>query len=202
MDSIFTGYKIIPVDELEEDDRAAIEALRATSAHRPGQHERVVSVSAIWFTPTMALAFTPFSASARSARPTRRHADRWRHTGTEPVPSHLRARRLLVIDAVDVGESPGTVIRFEGKALSGLPGKPTVHQLGFADLMIAMKLLGEAPEEVVVMGVQPVSTEWGAELTPPVQATLPALLDVVIEQLHSWEGAAGGDGNAESAPAH
>ena len=26
MDSIFTGYKIIPVDELEEDDRAAIEA--------------------------------------------------------------------------------------------------------------------------------------------------------------------------------
>ena len=26
MDSIFTGYKIIPVDELEEDDREAIEA--------------------------------------------------------------------------------------------------------------------------------------------------------------------------------
>lgn len=28
LDSIFTGYKIIPVDELEEDDRAAIEAAR------------------------------------------------------------------------------------------------------------------------------------------------------------------------------
>lgn len=26
MDSIFTGYKIVPVDELEGDDRAAIEA--------------------------------------------------------------------------------------------------------------------------------------------------------------------------------
>jgi hypothetical protein len=26
MDSIFTGYKNIPVDELEEDDREAIEA--------------------------------------------------------------------------------------------------------------------------------------------------------------------------------
>ena len=26
LDSIFTGYKIIPVDELEEDDREAIEA--------------------------------------------------------------------------------------------------------------------------------------------------------------------------------
>ncbi len=28
LDSIFTGYKVVPVDELEEDDRAAIEAAR------------------------------------------------------------------------------------------------------------------------------------------------------------------------------
>jgi hydrogenase maturation protease len=94
--------------------------------------------------------------------------------------------RLLVIDAVDVGEAPGTLVRFEGKALAGLPGKATVHQLGFADLMVAMNLLGESPEEVVVLGVQPMSTDWGAELTPPVQNTLHALLDVVIAQLESW----------------
>jgi hydrogenase maturation protease len=94
--------------------------------------------------------------------------------------------RLLVIDAVDVGEAPGTLVRFEGRALDGLPGKATVHQLGFADLMVAMKLLGESPEEVVVLGVQPMSTDWGAELTPPVQNALHALLDVVIAQLESW----------------
>jgi hydrogenase maturation protease len=94
--------------------------------------------------------------------------------------------RLLVIDAVDVGEAPGTLVRFEGKALDGLPGKSTVHQLGFADLMIAMRLLDESPEEVVVLGVQPVSTEWGAELTQPVQNALPAVLDAVIAQLESW----------------
>ena len=94
--------------------------------------------------------------------------------------------RLLVIDAIDVGETPGTPVRFEGKALDGLPGKANVHQLGFADLMIAMKLLGESPEEVVVLGLQPMSTEWGAELTPPVQNALLSLLDVVIAQLESW----------------
>jgi hydrogenase maturation protease len=37
--------------------------------------------------------------------------------------------RLLVIDALD-----------EGKALVGLPGKASVHQLGFARLMMAMRL--------------------------------------------------------------
>ncbi len=68
--------------------------------------------------------------------------------------------RLLVIDAMDTGEPPGTLLRFEGKALRGLPGKASVHQLGFADLMVALELLGESPGEVVVLGVQPESTEW------------------------------------------
>jgi len=34
LDSIFTGYKIIPVDELEEDDRAAIEASKGHRVHK------------------------------------------------------------------------------------------------------------------------------------------------------------------------
>jgi hydrogenase maturation protease len=101
--------------------------------------------------------------------------------------SHLTGvERLLVIDAVDVGEQPGTLIRLEGTALDRLPGKPSVHQLGFADLMVALKLLDAAPHEVVVMGVQPLSTEWSAELTPPVTDGLDRLIGVVVEQLASW----------------
>jgi len=106
--------------------------------------------------------------------------------GISLIPHISGFPRLLVIDAVDVGEAPGTVVRFEGRALDGLPGKATVHQLGFADLMITMKLLGEAPDEVVVLGVQPVSTEWSAELTPRVRDAMPSLLDLVIAQLRSW----------------
>jgi hydrogenase maturation protease len=96
-------------------------------------------------------------------------------------------RRLLVIDAVDVGEPAGTILRFEGKALQGLPGKASVHQLGFADLMVALQLLGESPGEVVVFGVQPDSTEWSAELTQPVANAIPLLVDSVIEQLKCWK---------------
>lgn len=97
--------------------------------------------------------------------------------------------RLLVIDAIDAGQPPGTLLRFEGSSLKGLPGKASVHQLGFADLMVALQLLGESPGEVVVLGVQPVSTEWGAELTAPVQSVLASLVDCTIAQLKSWEGA-------------
>lgn len=101
---------------------------------------------------------------------------------------HISAfQRLLVIDAVDVGEKPGTLLRLEGKALQHLPGKASVHQLGFADLMVALELLGESPEEIVLFGVQPLSTEWSTEVTPPVGAALSRLPDLVIEQLLAWK---------------
>jgi len=106
--------------------------------------------------------------------------------GLSLIPHISGFPRLLVIDAVDVGEKPGTLVRLEGDALQTLPGKPSVHQLGFADLMIAMKLLDEAPAEVVVIGVQPQSTEWSAELTPPVRESLDELLKVVLAQLETW----------------
>jgi hydrogenase maturation protease len=112
--------------------------------------------------------------------------------GLSLIPHISGFPRLLVIDAIDVGEAPGTVMRFEGRALDGLPGKATVHQLGFADLMITMKLLGDAPDEVVVLGVQPVSTEWSAELTPRVREAMPALVDLVIAQLQTWAAAKSG----------
>jgi hydrogenase maturation protease len=96
--------------------------------------------------------------------------------------------KLLVIDALDVGEPPGTVVRFEGAALDGLPGKASVHQLGFADLMMALKLLDAEPDEVVVLGAQPASTEWSVELSPQVERAMKGLLDLVVRQLHHRAG--------------
>lgn len=95
-------------------------------------------------------------------------------------------RRLLVIDAVDTGEASGELLRLEGDACANLPGRPSVHQLGFADLMIALKLLGDGPEDVVLLGVQPQSMEWATELTPPVRAALERIPGLVLDQLAAW----------------
>ena len=102
--------------------------------------------------------------------------------------SHISGfRRMLVIDAVDAGEPPGTLLRLEGFALANMPGKASVHQMGFSDLMVALNLLGDVPEEVVVLGVQPLSTEWSAELSAPVAKTMDALIDAAISQLQAWQ---------------
>jgi len=106
--------------------------------------------------------------------------------GLSLLPHISGFERLLVIDALDVGEPPGTIVRLEGAALKNMPGKPSVHQLGFADLLAALELLGETPEQIVLLGVQPLSTEWAAELTPPVQTALAPLVDAVLDQLEVW----------------
>jgi len=109
--------------------------------------------------------------------------------GMALIPHIAGYERVLVIDAIDAGEAPGTLIRLEGEAVKKMPGKPSVHQLGFADLMISLSLLGDAPQEVVVIGVQPQSTEWSAELTAPVRASLDGLTTLVLKQLKTWSGA-------------
>jgi hydrogenase maturation protease len=90
---------------------------------------------------------------------------------------------LLVLDAVDVGQPPGTLVRMSTQELQTLPGKGSVHQLGVADLLVALRVLANRTPEVVLLGVQPASTEWGTELSPAVAAVLPALADAAVAEL-------------------
>ncbi len=106
--------------------------------------------------------------------------------GLNLLPHIAAFQRLLVIDALDVGELPGTLVRLEGNALRNLPGKASVHQLGFADLMVALELLGELPEEIVLLGVQTLSTEWGIDLSLPLVEALPRLCNAALDELRRW----------------
>jgi hydrogenase maturation protease len=106
--------------------------------------------------------------------------------GLSLLPHVSSYERLLVIDALDTGEPPGTLMRLEGEALRNMPGKSSVHQLGFADMLVALELLDEMPAEIVLLGVQPQSTEWSADLTPRVREALGPLVDAAIDQLRSW----------------
>jgi hydrogenase maturation protease len=93
---------------------------------------------------------------------------------------------LLALDAIDAGEAPGTVLRFAGDAIADMPATKSVHLLGFSDLIGAMALTGDAPEQIVVLGVQPEKIAWGTELTPPAQAALGPLLAAALEQVRAW----------------
>ncbi|MFZ0429503.1 MAG: hydrogenase maturation protease [Acidobacteriota bacterium] len=93
------------------------------------------------------------------------------------------ARRLLVLDAVDVGAAPGTLIRMEGEALSRLPAAGNAHDVSLADLLLALRLMGQEPGSVVLIGIQPARIEPGTELSQPVRAALAKLVDAAVREL-------------------
>jgi hydrogenase maturation protease len=93
---------------------------------------------------------------------------------------------VLVLDAVDTGAAPGTLKRFEGHEVDDLPVSKSVHLLGFSDLMGALRLMDAAPKEVVLLGVQPASTDWGTVLTSAVETAQQALMELTLEQLAQW----------------
>ncbi len=105
----------------------------------------------------------------------------------ELLPYLEDARRVIFIDAVDVGESPGTVFEASGGEVAEyFQNKLSVHQIGLPDLIGAMYLRGTVPEEVVLVGVQPSQTDlqWG--LTDEVQAAVEKATERVVRILRHW----------------
>ena len=59
------------------------------------------------------------------------------------------------------------------------------HQIGVADLVAGAALVDHYPENVVIVGVVPETTELQFGCSPAVEAKLPSLVDRVIDELHA-----------------
>ncbi len=107
-------------------------------------------------------------------------------TGLDLLPVIEDATHVLALDAVNTGAAGGTLKRFDLSQLGSLPGSPSVHQLGFADLLEALRWMDKTSKQVVLLGVQPSETGWGDALSPEVEAALPALVQAAVEELEQW----------------
>jgi hydrogenase maturation protease len=94
---------------------------------------------------------------------------------------------LILVDAVDAGEPPGTIVRMEGDDVPAfLSVKISPHQIGVPDMLFAAKLKDLYPKELVLFGVQPERLAIGMELSFTVEALVDELVDYVIGQLKNW----------------
>jgi hydrogenase maturation protease len=106
--------------------------------------------------------------------------------GLELVSYVCEASHLLLLDSVDIGKCAGTMIRMTGDELRSLPCGGSVHQLGVADLIATLPLASEKSPCILLLGVQPSSTDWGIRLTPEVEAALGPLVEASIRELMFW----------------
>ena len=107
--------------------------------------------------------------------------------GLELLSMAAGARRMLVLDAVDLEAVPGTLYRFDRDDLRSLIQGSTAHQLGVADLLAALRMLDREPDEVVLLGLQPECLRLGTELTPVVAAALDHLVEAALNELRRWQ---------------
>jgi hydrogenase maturation protease len=96
-------------------------------------------------------------------------------------------RRVIVVDAADVGRPPGQFVRFTlaRARLSGDNRHLSLHAAGLGDALLLAQALGTLPGEVVIFGLQPASLEWDSELSPQVEAALPGLIAAVLAEAAS-----------------
>jgi hydrogenase maturation protease len=97
------------------------------------------------------------------------------------------ASRLLILDSIDAELVPGSLLRMEGEDLHTLRGGGSVHELGLADLLAALRLMGKEPAAVVLIGIQPARTCLDLALSPAVEAALDDLVEAAIAELRCWQ---------------
>ena len=91
---------------------------------------------------------------------------------------------LIVVDAINAGKPPGTLLRIEGEDVPVFfRTRLSPHQIGLPDVMASLEFLGAAPKKMVILGVQPQTMELGMELTPVVAAQVPALVKQVLAEI-------------------
>lgn len=106
--------------------------------------------------------------------------------GLSLLPILMDAESVIIVDAIDTGEAPGTPVRVEGKdVIPAARERLSPHQVGVADLLDGATLCESYPSRVILLGIVPRSTDLGIELAPEVAAGVPDLIERVVAEIRS-----------------
>lgn len=96
---------------------------------------------------------------------------------------------LIVVDAVQNGQAPGTLYRLLGDDLrKSMSFKDSMHQADLVETLTHCELIGHRPQSVVI-GIEPKEyAPWSEELTPVIQEKIDDLAKMVLDEIESLGG--------------
>jgi len=100
------------------------------------------------------------------------------------------SNNLIVIDAAQLNDEPGTVRTFIGEEMDdylNTQTKRSVHEVGLIDLMSIVRLTGRLPDNRALIAIQPGSIDWGESPTADVQAAIPAVCQKARQLIEEWQ---------------
>jgi hydrogenase maturation protease len=97
-------------------------------------------------------------------------------------------KKLIVIDAVNAGEKPGTIYRLTEENLAIKPKSiSSFHEIDFMDALHMSIVMDEKPKEILVIGIEPKDMSSGLELSPEVEERIPEIIKLVMKELNHKE---------------
>ena len=96
---------------------------------------------------------------------------------------------LVVVDALQGGEEPGSVYVLEREALAALereePPRTSLHQVSLLEALRMAEVEGITPGRIRILGIEPETVEPGMELSGTLERKLPEVVEVVEREIRS-----------------
>ncbi|MCS6907887.1 MAG: hydrogenase maturation protease [Anaerolineales bacterium] len=98
-------------------------------------------------------------------------------------------KRVILIDAVQMGKRPGTWHCFKPEEVRLIAEGQgfSLHEIGLASALELAQALGRLPQEVIIYGVEPQTLEVREGLSPSVQSAIPEIIQHILEELWKRE---------------
>jgi hydrogenase maturation protease len=94
------------------------------------------------------------------------------------------AEKILAIDAMQAGGTPGTLYAFGVDAVAGPGMQASLHEL---NLLTTLDFLPrQIKPEILIVGIEPETIDYGLDLSPAVAAALPKLTREVRKIVSGW----------------
>ncbi len=107
--------------------------------------------------------------------------------GLDLIPFIEGREKVLMVDAVNFDREPGYIGVLENEAIPvGISEKASMHHLGLMDVLSIVKLSGNFPGQLCLIGIQPKSLELGLDMTPEIWDKKDALIERIVAKLREW----------------
>ncbi|MEO5342174.1 MAG: HyaD/HybD family hydrogenase maturation endopeptidase [Gammaproteobacteria bacterium SHHR-1] len=105
-------------------------------------------------------------------------------TGMELFEPMRQCDCLIIADAINSPAAPGSLVRIANQEIRAFfQTKLSNHQLGLSDLLALLRLKGEAPNHIVIIGMVPKDLENRIGLSAEASAGLPAMVAMLRAEL-------------------
>jgi hydrogenase maturation protease len=94
------------------------------------------------------------------------------------------ADRILVFDSVEAGGKPGSVYIFRAEEIMEGARYASLREM---ELIKILQTLHRRPDEVLIVGAEPQSIDWGINLSPELEAAVCVMVSIAQKAVSKWK---------------